>query len=171
MVILLGVFWNNYYLPNLRNFLFIWCQCSYVLTDLANLSQIGSIIFDASSVLPRDPKLCDFSGKSAIHYVSQIESWRKQQLLDILMDSMPRPGQYFSLDADSPVWKFCLKSFFLFLRLFYSSVHLSVWDWISPLYPWNSVHRLSWPLTHRDPPASASQVLGSKVCAIILHFI
>ncbi|NP_035867.2 mitogen-activated protein kinase kinase kinase 19 [Mus musculus] len=41
-----------------------------------------------------DPKLCDFSGKSAIHYVSQIESWRKQQLLDILMDSMPRPERH-----------------------------------------------------------------------------
>ncbi|XP_051705560.2 mitogen-activated protein kinase kinase kinase 19 isoform X1 [Oryctolagus cuniculus] len=38
-----------------------------------------------------DPKLCDFSGKSAIHYVSQIESLRKQQLLDILMNSMPKP--------------------------------------------------------------------------------
>ncbi|KAM7335850.1 hypothetical protein ACRRTK_004343 [Alexandromys fortis] len=41
-----------------------------------------------------DPKLCDFSGKSAIHYVSQIESWRKQQLLDILMDSMPKPERH-----------------------------------------------------------------------------
>ncbi|XP_062055306.1 mitogen-activated protein kinase kinase kinase 19 [Lepus europaeus] len=38
-----------------------------------------------------DPKLCDFSGKSAIHYVSQIESLRRQQLLDILMNSMPKP--------------------------------------------------------------------------------
>ncbi|KAL1775174.1 mitogen-activated protein kinase kinase kinase 19 isoform X1 [Sigmodon hispidus] len=41
-----------------------------------------------------DPKLCDFSGKSAIHYVSQIESWRKQQLLDILMNSMPKPEKH-----------------------------------------------------------------------------
>ncbi|XP_040592976.1 mitogen-activated protein kinase kinase kinase 19 [Mesocricetus auratus] len=41
-----------------------------------------------------DPKLCDFSGKSAIHYVSQIESWRKQQLLDILMNSMPKPERH-----------------------------------------------------------------------------
>ncbi|KAL6085291.1 hypothetical protein STEG23_033104 [Scotinomys teguina] len=41
-----------------------------------------------------DPKLCDFSGKSAIHYVSQIESWRKPQLLDILMNSMPKPERH-----------------------------------------------------------------------------
>ncbi|XP_031236910.1 mitogen-activated protein kinase kinase kinase 19 isoform X2 [Mastomys coucha] len=41
-----------------------------------------------------DPKLCDFSGKSAIHYVSQIESWRKQQLLDILMNAMPKPERH-----------------------------------------------------------------------------
>ncbi|XP_053452650.1 mitogen-activated protein kinase kinase kinase 19 [Nycticebus coucang] len=41
-----------------------------------------------------DPKLCDFSGKSAIHYVSQIESLRKQQLLDILMSSMPKPERH-----------------------------------------------------------------------------
>ncbi|KAM4859231.1 mitogen-activated protein kinase kinase kinase 19 [Thomomys bottae] len=41
-----------------------------------------------------DPKLCDFSGKSAIHYVSQIESLRKQQLLDILMNYMPKPERH-----------------------------------------------------------------------------
>ncbi|XP_008581833.1 PREDICTED: mitogen-activated protein kinase kinase kinase 19 [Galeopterus variegatus] len=41
-----------------------------------------------------DPKLCDFSGKSAIHYVSQIESLRKQQLLDILMNSVPKPERH-----------------------------------------------------------------------------
>ncbi|XP_007956135.1 mitogen-activated protein kinase kinase kinase 19 [Orycteropus afer afer] len=41
-----------------------------------------------------DPKLCDFSGKSAVHYVSQIKSLRKQQLLDILMKSMPKPERY-----------------------------------------------------------------------------
>ncbi|XP_051003258.1 mitogen-activated protein kinase kinase kinase 19 [Acomys russatus] len=41
-----------------------------------------------------DPKLCDFSGKSAIHYVSQIESWRRQQLLDILMNSIPKPERH-----------------------------------------------------------------------------
>ncbi|XP_075861600.1 mitogen-activated protein kinase kinase kinase 19 [Microcebus murinus] len=41
-----------------------------------------------------DPKLCDFSGKSAIHYVSQIESLRKQQLLDILMSSIPKPERH-----------------------------------------------------------------------------
>ncbi|KAM9663476.1 mitogen-activated protein kinase kinase kinase 19 [Trichechus inunguis] len=41
-----------------------------------------------------DPKLCDFSGKSAIHYVSQIKSLRKQQLLDILMDSMSKPERH-----------------------------------------------------------------------------
>ena len=27
------------------------------------------------------------------------------------------------------------------------------------------VHRLGWPQTHREPPASASQVLGLKACA------
>ncbi|KAM6178319.1 mitogen-activated protein kinase kinase kinase 19 [Rhynchocyon petersi] len=41
-----------------------------------------------------DPKLCDFSGKSAIHYVSQIKSLKKQQLLDILMNSMPKPERH-----------------------------------------------------------------------------
>ncbi|XP_058550828.1 mitogen-activated protein kinase kinase kinase 19 isoform X1 [Neofelis nebulosa] len=41
-----------------------------------------------------DPKLCDFSGKSAIHYVSQIHSFKKQQLLDILMNSMPKPERH-----------------------------------------------------------------------------
>ncbi|XP_049745181.1 mitogen-activated protein kinase kinase kinase 19 isoform X5 [Elephas maximus indicus] len=41
-----------------------------------------------------DPKLCDFSGKSAIHYVSQIKSLRKQHLLDILMNSMPKPERH-----------------------------------------------------------------------------
>ncbi|XP_006834664.1 PREDICTED: mitogen-activated protein kinase kinase kinase 19 [Chrysochloris asiatica] len=41
-----------------------------------------------------DPKLCDFRGKSAIHYVSQIKSLRKQQLLDILMNSMPKPERH-----------------------------------------------------------------------------
>ncbi|XP_077009757.1 mitogen-activated protein kinase kinase kinase 19 [Tamandua tetradactyla] len=41
-----------------------------------------------------DPKLCDFSGKSAIHYVSQIRSLRRQQLLDILMNSIPKPERH-----------------------------------------------------------------------------
>ncbi|XP_074255862.1 mitogen-activated protein kinase kinase kinase 19 isoform X4 [Saimiri boliviensis] len=41
-----------------------------------------------------DPKLCDSSGKSAIHYVSQIESSKKQQLLDILMSSMPKSERH-----------------------------------------------------------------------------
>ncbi|KAM7104088.1 mitogen-activated protein kinase kinase kinase 19 [Molossus nigricans] len=41
-----------------------------------------------------DPKLCDFSGKSAIHYVSQIKSFKKQQLLDILMNSLPKPERH-----------------------------------------------------------------------------
>ncbi|KAM5271108.1 mitogen-activated protein kinase kinase kinase 19 isoform 2-T2 [Hipposideros larvatus] len=41
-----------------------------------------------------DPKLCDFSGKSAIHYVSQLESFKKQQLLDILMNSMPKQERH-----------------------------------------------------------------------------
>uniref|UniRef100_A0A8D1LEE8 Mitogen-activated protein kinase kinase kinase 19 n=1 Tax=Sus scrofa TaxID=9823 RepID=A0A8D1LEE8_PIG len=49
-----------------------------------------------------DPKLCDFSGKSAIHYVSQIESFRKQQLLDILMNSMPKPERH-----DEPLLDIC----------------------------------------------------------------
>ncbi|XP_066135155.1 mitogen-activated protein kinase kinase kinase 19 isoform X3 [Saccopteryx bilineata] len=44
--------------------------------------------------LRADPKLCDFSGKSAIHYVSQIESFKKQQLLNILMNSMAKPERY-----------------------------------------------------------------------------
>ncbi|XP_051846592.1 mitogen-activated protein kinase kinase kinase 19 [Antechinus flavipes] len=41
-----------------------------------------------------DPKLCDVNGKSAMHYVSQIKSSKKQQLLDILMNSLPRPEQH-----------------------------------------------------------------------------
>ncbi|KAM6174683.1 LOW QUALITY PROTEIN: mitogen-activated protein kinase kinase kinase 19 [Erethizon dorsatum] len=41
-----------------------------------------------------DPKLCDFSGKSTIYYVSQIKSVRKQQLLEILMNSIPRPERH-----------------------------------------------------------------------------
>ncbi|XP_036278001.2 mitogen-activated protein kinase kinase kinase 19 [Pipistrellus kuhlii] len=41
-----------------------------------------------------DPKLCDFSGKSAIHYVSQIKSFKKQQLFDMLMNSMPKPDRH-----------------------------------------------------------------------------
>ncbi|KAF6361780.1 mitogen-activated protein kinase kinase kinase 19 [Rhinolophus ferrumequinum] len=41
-----------------------------------------------------DPKLCDFGGKSAIHYVSQLESFKKQQLLNILMNSMPKEGRH-----------------------------------------------------------------------------
>lgn len=57
-------------------------------TDLTNNLCVDSIP-------PRDPKLCDFSGKSAIHYVSQVKSFKKQQLLDILMNSMPKPGKYF----------------------------------------------------------------------------
>jgi hypothetical protein len=32
---------------------------------------------------------------------------------------------------------------------------------------WNSLCRPGWPQTHRDPPASASQVLGLKVCITI----
>ncbi|KAI4574940.1 hypothetical protein MJT46_004219 [Ovis ammon polii x Ovis aries] len=63
-----------------------------VLSELLRHHAFNSVIFDVDSILPRDPKLCDFSGKSAIHYVSQIESFRKQQLLDILMNSMPKPG-------------------------------------------------------------------------------
>ncbi|XP_066202392.1 mitogen-activated protein kinase kinase kinase 19 isoform X3 [Saccopteryx leptura] len=41
-----------------------------------------------------DPELCDFSGKPAIHYVSQIESFKKQQLLNILMNSMSKPERH-----------------------------------------------------------------------------
>ena len=33
--------------------------------------------------------------------------------------------------------------------------------------PWNSLCRSGWPRTLRDPPASASQVLGLKACTII----
>ncbi|KAM8791726.1 LOW QUALITY PROTEIN: mitogen-activated protein kinase kinase kinase 19 [Rhynchonycteris naso] len=47
-----------------------------------------------------DPKLCDFSGKSAIHYVSQIESFKKQQLLNILMNSMSKPERHAESLAD-----------------------------------------------------------------------
>jgi len=124
------------------------------------------LIFDASSVLPRDPKLCDFSGKSAMHYVSQINSWRKQQLLVILTDSMPKPGQCFFLDVDSPVRKSCLKSLFLFYicLIHRLSACLFVCDRISPTYLWSLTHRFGCLLTHRDPPpAFASQALGSKV--------
>nr|XP_020865091.1 mitogen-activated protein kinase kinase kinase 19 isoform X2 [Phascolarctos cinereus] len=41
-----------------------------------------------------DPKLCDVNGKSAMHYVSQIKSSKKQQLLDILMNSLPKPERH-----------------------------------------------------------------------------
>ncbi|XP_074071153.1 mitogen-activated protein kinase kinase kinase 19 [Macrotis lagotis] len=54
-----------------------------------------------------DPKLCDVNGKSAIHYVSQIKSSKKQQLLDLLMNSLPKPERHpeslvdICYDADS----------------------------------------------------------------------
>ncbi|XP_036603773.1 mitogen-activated protein kinase kinase kinase 19 [Trichosurus vulpecula] len=41
-----------------------------------------------------DPKLCDVNGKSAMHYVSQIKSSKKQQLLDILTNSLPKPERH-----------------------------------------------------------------------------
>ena len=36
---------------------------------------------------------------------------------------------------------------------------------------WNSPCGPDWPKTHRDPPASASQLLGLKVCAPPLHIL
>jgi hypothetical protein len=45
---------------------------------------------------------------------------------------------------------------------------------MQPQLAWNLVCRPSWPSTHRNPPASASQVLRLKVCVTIaspyLHF-
>uniref|UniRef100_A0A8C8ULT2 Uncharacterized protein n=1 Tax=Peromyscus maniculatus bairdii TaxID=230844 RepID=A0A8C8ULT2_PERMB len=32
---------------------------------------------------------------------------------------------------------------------------------------WNSLGSPGWPRTHRDPPASASQVQGLKACATV----
>jgi hypothetical protein len=36
---------------------------------------------------------------------------------------------------------------------------------------WNYLCRPGWPGTHRNPPASVSQVLGSKVCTNITQLI
>jgi len=36
---------------------------------------------------------------------------------------------------------------------------------MKPWLAWNSLCRPDWPQTHRDPPASASLVLGWKVCS------
>ncbi|XP_029461230.1 mitogen-activated protein kinase kinase kinase 19 isoform X2 [Rhinatrema bivittatum] len=49
-----------------------------------------------------DPMLCDFSGRSALYYASCLKSSRKQQLIDILMNSLPQ-----SEIQDEPSWDFC----------------------------------------------------------------
>jgi hypothetical protein len=53
------------------------------------------------------------------------------------------------------------QSFFFFFFFFFLRKDLTV----SPrLALMNSLYRPGWPATHRDLPASASQVLGSNVC-------
>ena len=41
----------------------------------------------------------------------------------------------------------------------------------SPGLSWNSVCRSGWPQTHRDPPASAFQELGLKVCTVLARLL
>ena len=52
----------------------------------------------------------------------------------------------------------CLFRFVLFWRQSFSV----------PLLSWNSLCRPGWPQIHSDPPASASQVLGLKMCTTTL---
>jgi hypothetical protein len=67
------------------------------------------------------------------------------------------PYHWVTLSVKETNWESTL-CWFLFLCLL--SQGYSVQPWLS----WNSLCRLVWPWTHRDPPASASWVLGLKVC-------
>ena len=49
----------------------------------------------------------------------------------------------------------------LFLSFSFSRKGFFVQSWLS----WNLLYRPGWPQTHRDPPTSASPVLGLKECA------
>ena len=51
---------------------------------------------------------------------------------------------------------------FAFLFLFFETGFLSSFG----VCPGTSSYRPGWPRTHRNPPASASQMLGLKVCTI-----
>ena len=59
------------------------------------------------------------------------------------------------------LWCMIFLRYSLFV-LFLETRYLCV-DWL----PRNSHCRPVWPLTHRDPPASVSRVLGLKACSII----
>ena len=53
-----------------------------------------------------------------------------------------------------------------------SFLEVGCWDRVplcSPGCPWNSLCSPGWPQTHRDPLASAFQVLGLKVCTRVLN--
>jgi hypothetical protein len=54
----------------------------------------------------------------------------------------------------------CISSLFVVILFFGLRQDLSTQSWPA----WISICRPGWPQTHRDPPASASQVLGWKVC-------
>ena len=60
----------------------------------------------------------------------------------------------------------CLKSRFCFYLFVYFGIFKTGFLCIT-LAVMDSLCRPGWPQIHRDPPAYASQVLGSKVCATI----
>lgn len=42
----------------------------------------------------RDPRVCDSSGKSALHYAAQLKSSIKEQVIQVLVDLMPLSGMH-----------------------------------------------------------------------------
>ena len=64
---------------------------------------------------------------------------------------------------EAPIFFLFLFCFaFCFCCCFVFRDRVSLWLWS---LPGTGSYRPGWPRTHRDPPASASQVLGLKVCA------
>ena len=65
--------------------------------------------------------------------------------------------------GDCIAWMFTVSQICFVFFFFVFWVRISLCSWLF----WNSLYRLDWLVTHRDPPASTSQVLGLKVCTTI----
>ena len=90
-----------------------------------------------------------------IHGSSQMPSYRKITMSGVMAHT-------FNQDGGEIMWQPFIY-LFIYLFRFFETGFLCGFG----ACPGTSSYRPGWPQTHRDPPASASRVLGLKLCTII----